>query len=79
MMNAMLARTNTEGFEVGFYGEEAERAKAINEGTERMAERRFFEANEQDITDVKEAIATRMEARLQRSTSLGNLIAAVED
>jgi hypothetical protein len=79
MMNAMLARATADGFEVGFYGEEAERAKAINEGTERMAERRFFAANEQDINDVKEAIAARMEVRLQRSTSLGNLITAVEE
>lgn len=79
MMNAMLARVNADGFEVGFYGEESVRAQAINEGTERMAERRFFEANEQDVDELKVAIGARIEVRLQRSSSLGNLITAVDE
>jgi hypothetical protein len=79
MLNAMLSRATPEGFAVGFWGEEAARAEWNNEGAGRVPERRFFAASEQDVSDVHEAIGTRITARLGRATSLSNLSAAVED
>jgi hypothetical protein len=79
MLNAMLARVTASGFEVGFYGDEAVRAEAINEGTDRMVERRFFAPSEQDLIDLHEAMANRASIRMQRSSSLRNLVTAVEE
>jgi hypothetical protein len=78
MLNAMLARPTEAGFEVGFYGEEAERARWNNEGG-RGPERRFFAATEQDRADVKEAIGRRVTVRLQSVGSLLNLNTAVDE
>lgn len=104
MMNALLSRVTPEGFSVGFWGEEAVRAQAINEGATlrtghgsgkhqqhsgfqfdlfrasgTLPARRFLDVNEEDLADVHEAVGRRIEVRLQRSTSLSNLITAVEE
>jgi hypothetical protein len=67
MLNALLTRTNPGGFEIGFYGEEAERAEWNNEGTGRLPARRFFAASEEDLEDVREMIAARIDARIRRT------------
>jgi hypothetical protein len=80
MLNAMLGRVTEPGFQVGFYNdEEADRARWNNEGMGRLPVRHFFDATEQDRTDVREAIGARITARLTSSTSLSNLASAVED
>ncbi len=77
MLTALLTRTSSRGFEVGFYGEEADRAKWNNEGG-RGPERHFFDANEHDIADVHELIGKRIDVRLKRG-SLSNLGSAIEE
>jgi hypothetical protein len=77
MMNLILTRPTEAGFEVGFWGEEAVRAEALNEGLGHQVERRFFAASEQDVAEVRDAIGTRIAARMQRATSLSNLGAAL--
>ena len=79
MLNAMLGRTNSDGFEVGFYGEEAIRAEANDKGLGHLPERGFFRANEEDIADVKEAMGARRNARIERALSLSNLGTAVAE
>lgn len=79
MLNAMLGRVSPDGFEVGFYDEEATRAEAIDKGLGHLPERGFFRANEQDVTDVKEAMGARRAARIERALSLSNLGAALEE
>jgi hypothetical protein len=79
MLNAMLGRVNQDGFEVGFYGEEATRAEANDKGLGHLPERGFFRASEEDLTDVKQAMGARRASRIERALSLSNLSAAVED
>ena len=52
--------------EIGFYGEEAERAKIHNEGTGKMPQRRFFDATQEDLDLMSLAIEERQEARMAR-------------
>lgn len=76
MMQAMLARPTEAGFELGFYGEESDRARWNNEGG-RAPTRRFFAASEQDLNDVQQAIGQRVTVRLQSVGSLLNLSTGV--
>jgi hypothetical protein len=77
MLNTMLGRVTPEGFAVGFWGEEAVRAEALNEGLGHLPERRFFAASEEDLADVHQGIGTRITARM--SGGLTNLANAVEE
>jgi hypothetical protein len=78
MLNAMMVEQTTTGFQVGFWGEEAERARWNNEGTDRAPVRGFFHATAEDVSDVQSAMGQRMEVRL-KNASLGNLAAALKD
>ena len=78
MLNAMLGRSTAAGFEVGFYGEEATRAEAINEGLGHQPVRGFFRTTEEDLAQVKQELSTRISARMSRA-SLGNLAQALEE
>ena len=51
---------------IGFYGPEAERAKAHNEGTDRLPRRHFFDLNREDIAFGERAVVERMEIRARR-------------
>lgn len=50
---------------LGFYGEEAIRAKGNNEGAGRLPRRRFFAASRQDIQFMQQDIGSRIAARIR--------------
>jgi hypothetical protein len=51
---------------LGFYGDEAERAKGHNEGTSKLPKREFFALNAADLAWGERAIAQRMQIRARR-------------
>ena len=56
----------THLFHLGFYGEEATRAQAHNEGTERLPRRHFFAATPEDVDLMGFAIRERIYSRMAR-------------
>jgi len=62
-MDAFMANQACSSLQLGFYGDEAERAKGNNEGTKNSPARRFFALNGQDIAWGERSIAQRMMIR----------------
>jgi hypothetical protein len=51
-------------FEIGFYGEEAVRAEAINEGRQPQPIRRFFDVTADDVAQAERGVGELIDARL---------------
>ena len=62
-LDAFTRNTVCSTLHVGFYGEEAERAKGHNEGTKHLPRRRFFDASADDLKLMTDAMGQRMMAR----------------
>lgn len=67
MLNGLIVQSPSSGesvVRIGFYGEEAGRAKGNNEGIGRLPKRQFFKANADDLNAMREVIVGRMKARV---------------
>jgi hypothetical protein len=62
-MDAFSQHEPCSQMHVGFYGEEAERARSHNEGTKHLPRRHFFDASPEDLQIMTTAMANRMLAR----------------
>lgn len=62
-LDAFGQSTPTSQLHIGFYGEEAERAKGHNEGTKHLPRRHFFDASADDLKLMSDAMGQRMLAR----------------
>lgn len=63
-LGVSVGDTPVTNFALGFYGNEAARARGHNEGGEKLPKRHFFDASEQDLQQMQADIGTHIQARL---------------
>ncbi len=59
-INAFAQNQPNSEIRIGFYGEEADRARGNNEGTKKLPQRNFFALSQQDLDLIGEGIGKRM-------------------
>jgi hypothetical protein len=65
-MNAFEANQPCTSMQLGFWGDEADRAKGHNEGTSKLPKREFFALNASDLAWGEKTIGERMAIRAKR-------------
>lgn len=71
-INVFMQNQPCSSLQLGFYGDEAGRAKGHNEGTSKLPKREFFALNQQDLELGEKAIAQRMVMRARAGGSGGS-------